>query len=56
MTSGSKDDVKSDHAVAGGVSGFVTRLLFQPLDVVKIRFQVKYSIFNFKFDNKHVNL
>lgn len=42
MPAGSEDDVKGDHAVAGGVSGFVTRLIFQPLDVVKIRFQVKY--------------
>lgn len=29
-----------DHAVAGAVSGMVTRALIQPLDVLKIRFQV----------------
>ena len=32
--------VHSDAAVAGAVSGFITRLICQPLDVVKIRFQV----------------
>lgn len=31
----------SDHAVAGAISGFITRFLCQPLDVIKIRFQVK---------------
>lgn len=30
----------SDHAIAGAVSGFTTRFLCQPLDVIKIRFQV----------------
>ena len=30
-------------ASAGAVSGFITRLLFQPLDVVKTRFQVEKS-------------
>ena len=29
-----------DHAIAGAASGFITRLLCQPLDVIKIRFQV----------------
>lgn len=33
-----------EHAVAGAVSGFVTRFICQPLDVVKIRFQVKTNI------------
>lgn len=33
-----------DHAIAGGVSGFVTRFLCQPLDVVKIRFQVNFKL------------
>lgn len=30
-----------DHAVAGAVSGMVTRALIQPLDVLKIRFQLQ---------------
>lgn len=32
-----------DHAVAGAVSGMVTRALIQPLDVLKIRFQVNIN-------------
>ncbi|KYN08118.1 PREDICTED: mitochondrial thiamine pyrophosphate carrier-like [Cyphomyrmex costatus] len=31
----------SDHAIAGSACGFITRLLCQPLDVVKIRFQLQ---------------
>lgn len=31
----------SNHAIAGAVSGFVTRFLCQPLDVIKIRFQLQ---------------
>ena len=30
----------SESAVAGGLSGAVTRLVLQPLDVIKTRFQV----------------
>ncbi|XP_015927484.1 mitochondrial thiamine pyrophosphate carrier [Parasteatoda tepidariorum] len=30
-----------DYMTAGAVSGFVTRTLFQPLDVIKIRFQLQ---------------
>lgn len=30
-----------EHALAGAVSGMVTRALAQPLDVLKIRFQVR---------------
>lgn len=33
----------SSAAFAGAVSGCITRLLFQPLDVVKTRFQVKLT-------------
>lgn len=33
----------SDHAIAGAISGLITRFLCQPLDVIKIRFQVRYS-------------
>lgn len=35
------DNLDLEYAVAGAVSGFVTRFACQPLDVVKIRFQVK---------------
>ncbi|GBN10850.1 Mitochondrial thiamine pyrophosphate carrier [Araneus ventricosus] len=30
-----------DYAIAGAVSGFATRTVFQPLDVIKIRFQLQ---------------
>ncbi|KAL6268474.1 hypothetical protein P5V15_001607 [Pogonomyrmex californicus] len=30
-----------DHAIAGAASGFTTRFLCQPLDVIKIRFQLQ---------------
>ncbi|KAK3107142.1 hypothetical protein FSP39_008025 [Pinctada imbricata] len=33
----------SEHAVAGAVSGGVSRALFQPLDVLKIRFQLQVA-------------
>ncbi|XP_076243904.1 mitochondrial thiamine pyrophosphate carrier isoform X2 [Calliopsis andreniformis] len=35
------DGHDTDHAVAGAISGFVTRFACQPLDVVKIRFQLQ---------------
>lgn len=38
-------DVKhheSDYVIAGAMSGFMTRAIFQPLDVIKIRFQVEF--------------
>ncbi|KAI4483739.1 hypothetical protein M0804_007999 [Polistes exclamans] len=31
----------SNHAIAGAISGFLTRFTCQPLDVVKIRFQLQ---------------
>lgn len=34
---------KFEVAVAGSVSGLVTRALISPLDVIKIRFQVSLS-------------
>lgn len=41
-----KADVRSNSklevAAAGSVSGFVTRALISPLDVIKIRFQVLF--------------
>lgn len=33
-------------AVAGSVSGLVTRVLISPLDVIKIRFQVPFPLFH----------
>ncbi|XP_063215840.1 mitochondrial thiamine pyrophosphate carrier-like isoform X2 [Bacillus rossius redtenbacheri] len=36
-----RDERASSHAMAGAVSGTVTRFLCQPLDVIKIRFQVE---------------
>ena len=32
-----------DHGIAGAVSGAVTRAVVQPLDVLKIRFQVSLN-------------
>ncbi|XP_078047238.1 mitochondrial thiamine pyrophosphate carrier [Augochlora pura] len=34
-------DSKTDHALAGAISGFLTRFICQPLDVIKIRFQLQ---------------
>ncbi|XP_015435545.1 PREDICTED: mitochondrial thiamine pyrophosphate carrier-like [Dufourea novaeangliae] len=34
-------DHNTDHAIAGAIGGFVTRFVSQPLDVVKIRFQLQ---------------
>lgn len=36
-----KENEHTDHAIAGGVSGFLTRFTCQPLDVVKIRLQLQ---------------
>lgn len=35
-----KNITLSDSAIAGGLSGALTRLVLQPLDVIKTRFQV----------------
>jgi solute carrier family 25 thiamine pyrophosphate transporter 19 len=40
---------KGEYGTAGAVSGTVTRFLSQPLDVIKIRFQV-----NSEFVKNHV--
>lgn len=37
-----RSNSKLEVAVAGSVSGFVTRALISPLDVIKIRFQVPF--------------
>ena len=53
MSSSSHVGYKSDktsnltttqHAIAGACSGFLVRSLLQPLDVVKIRFQVTWRL------------
>ncbi|XP_034176577.1 mitochondrial thiamine pyrophosphate carrier [Osmia lignaria lignaria] len=36
-----RNDNNSDHAIAGAASGFITRFCCQPLDVIKIRFQLQ---------------
>ena len=33
---------KLEHGVAGAMSGIITRMIAQPLDVIKIRFQVGF--------------
>jgi hypothetical protein len=35
---------KGDYGTAGAISGAVTRFLCQPLDVIKIRFQVSPKV------------
>lgn len=35
-------ETNMDHAIAGAASGFFTRFICQPLDVIKIRFQASY--------------
>nr|XP_012152695.1 PREDICTED: mitochondrial thiamine pyrophosphate carrier-like [Megachile rotundata] len=39
--SSKKEDHISDHFIAGASSGFITRFCCQPLDVIKIRFQLQ---------------
>jgi solute carrier family 25 thiamine pyrophosphate transporter 19 len=39
--SGSEKLSQLDFAFAGGASGFITRMICQPLDVLKIRFQLQ---------------
>lgn len=44
----------TDHAIAGAISGFVTRFTCQPLDVIKIRFQVRMRckiLYNISLNN-----
>jgi solute carrier family 25 thiamine pyrophosphate transporter 19 len=36
---------KGEYGVAGAISGALTRLLCQPFDVIKIRFQVSLKFF-----------
>lgn len=35
---------KTVSAIAGGISGAMTRFVCQPLDVIKIRFQVRFKV------------
>ncbi|XP_076291391.1 mitochondrial thiamine pyrophosphate carrier isoform X1 [Lasioglossum baleicum] len=45
------NDHNTDHAIAGASSGFLTRFSCQPLDVVKIRFQLQVE----PIKNHHVS-
>jgi hypothetical protein len=38
---------KGEYGVAGAISGALTRLLCQPFDVIKIRFQVSQVFLEF---------
>ncbi|XP_012339948.1 mitochondrial thiamine pyrophosphate carrier [Apis florea] len=53
-TSSKNNSHNLDHAIAGAVSGFVTRFACQPLDVVKIRFQLQVEpIANYHVSKYH---
>ncbi|XP_034936729.1 mitochondrial thiamine pyrophosphate carrier-like [Chelonus insularis] len=43
----------SDHAIAGAISGFSTRLICQPLDVIKIRFQLQVEPISHRYLGKY---
>lgn len=42
-----------DFALAGGGSGFITRAFCQPLDVIKIRFQLQVEPISYKSTSKY---
>ncbi|KAG6801519.1 mitochondrial thiamine pyrophosphate carrier [Apis mellifera caucasica] len=53
-TSSKNNSHNLDHAIAGAVSGFVTRFACQPLDVIKIRFQLQVEpIANYHVSKYH---
>lgn len=41
-----KESSLSESTIAGGLSGAITRLVLQPLDVIKTRFQVICALIN----------
>jgi len=43
---------KFAYGVAGGMSGFLTRAVTQPLDVLKIRLQVASLSFQYKYEGR----
>lgn len=49
----SKNLTQFDFALAGGGSGFITRALCQPLDVLKIRFQLQVEPISRKAVSKY---
>ncbi|XP_057324317.1 mitochondrial thiamine pyrophosphate carrier-like isoform X1 [Microplitis mediator] len=56
MKTGIKMDSNKNHAVAGAISGFMTRLICQPLDVIKIRFQLQVEPISRRHVSKYQSL
>lgn len=50
------DNLDLEYAVAGAISGFVTRFACQPLDVVKIRFQLQVEPITNHYVSKYRSL
>ncbi|XP_023015705.2 thiamine pyrophosphate carrier protein 1 [Leptinotarsa decemlineata] len=51
-----KNLTQLDFAIAGGLSGFITRSLCQPLDVLKIRFQLQVEPISNKSHSKYYSV
>ncbi|KAH0541129.1 mitochondrial thiamine pyrophosphate carrier-like [Cotesia glomerata] len=49
-------DLSQNHAIAGAVSGFLTRLICQPFDVIKIRFQLQVEPISHTHSSKYQSL